>query len=532
MKVPKIYKGTSEAPVSNLAHADRNVLTLLSGIQNYFIPLLIILTLVADLQGILRIDAVIRGWDGCDLGSIARNYLRNGFHLFYPQIDWGGNGTGYVEMHFPLIPFLTAKLYALFGLHEELAIIFPILSGIGTVLAVYIFARHLFDATVGFIAGIFVALSPWWAWQTTIFLNDPAMIFCGVLGLYYFVRWTETEARMHYFCSAFFVSLSILLKLPALYLGIPLLFLWLIKYRSSAVRLTKFWLYGVMVLLPSFLWYYHAYRLYVEYGNTFGIITGGYLKFSSLNTFLSHEFYSFYLGRTFLDVLTPLVSLLYVYGLFRKEDSMPAYVFHVWCGGVILFQLSAGAGSSQGGQYLIPILPPAAILAARSLTLLFTKLSARSELKTNAQRRLVIILWILIALFGMNYTKYLYTLKYLDILEKERKEVGSLVAQKTEPGALLIISSTHPNESKVQSEKQLDTPSQMFYYCDRKGWFITMRWLDSEFIEQCRKQGASYLLVPLEVANFEMNHPTYKYLSEHYTQLVHTNDCLLFNLKK
>jgi hypothetical protein len=380
---------------------------------------------------------------------------------------------------------------------------------------------------------MFVALSPWWAWQTTIFLGDPAMIFCGVLGLYYLVRWNKSESLFHYLLSAFFVSLSILLKLPALYLGFPLLFLWLIKYRSAAFRQVKFWLYGVLVLLPPLLWYYHAYLLYAEYGNTFGIIAGGYRKFSTVEILLNREFYSFYLWRTAYVVLTPFVTVLFIYGMVRKDKGTTINLFRVWCISVIVFQLSAAEGTGSGGQYLIPLLPPAAIIAGYSLSLIIKKIQdllQRWEKLFSYQSSLVF--GIIVLLLIVNYIKSLSTLQYLDRFEDLRKQVGKEVEAMTEPGSLIIIASTHVNELRVINPNQLDSPSQMFYYCDRKGWFTSMKWLQPEFIEQCRKLGASYFLVPLEVQSFSLKHPVSNYLITHYSKINNSDTFILFDIRK
>ena len=61
-----------------------------------------------------------RGWRETDVGGIARNFSREGMHLFYPQIDWRGNGPGYVEGEFPLYPYLIAIGYRTIGFHEQI----------------------------------------------------------------------------------------------------------------------------------------------------------------------------------------------------------------------------------------------------------------------------------------------------------------------------------------------------------------------------------------------------------------------------
>ena len=59
-------------------------------------------------------------WRQSDTATIARNFAENGMQLFFPQINWGGAGPGYVETEFPLMPWLSAALYLVFGEHAWL----------------------------------------------------------------------------------------------------------------------------------------------------------------------------------------------------------------------------------------------------------------------------------------------------------------------------------------------------------------------------------------------------------------------------
>src|SRR5215471_13232568 len=57
-------------------------------------------------------------WRQSDVAAIARNFFQNGFHFSRPQIDWAGDQPGYVGTEFPILPFIAALCYKLFGVHE------------------------------------------------------------------------------------------------------------------------------------------------------------------------------------------------------------------------------------------------------------------------------------------------------------------------------------------------------------------------------------------------------------------------------
>ena len=57
-----------------------------------------------------------------DTAAIARNFYEHGMNIFYPQIDWGGNGPGYIEEAFQLYAYTVALSYQLFGVLEWLGL--------------------------------------------------------------------------------------------------------------------------------------------------------------------------------------------------------------------------------------------------------------------------------------------------------------------------------------------------------------------------------------------------------------------------
>src|SRR6266446_5084579 len=57
-------------------------------------------------------------WRQSDVAAIARNYFQVGFHFAHPQIDWAGDESGYIGTEFPILPFLAAISYKIFGIHE------------------------------------------------------------------------------------------------------------------------------------------------------------------------------------------------------------------------------------------------------------------------------------------------------------------------------------------------------------------------------------------------------------------------------
>ena len=147
----------------------------LLGNSRYHIAFLVAFAFLTRSAIFFHVDTVTLGWREADLSSITMNYLDNGFHFLYPQIDWGGAGPGYVEMEFPIIPFLTALLYSIFGVHDIVALIIPFTCGIGVVVAMYQLIRRLYDPAIALVAAILVAVSPLLSLASQTYLGEPIL---------------------------------------------------------------------------------------------------------------------------------------------------------------------------------------------------------------------------------------------------------------------------------------------------------------------------------------------------------------------
>src|SRR3954469_9619865 len=107
-----------------------------------------------------HLDSPVFGWRPADGASIALNYYRNGFRFCFPQVFWGTSGNGYVETELPLEQFVTAVLFKVFGVHDYVNLIIPLLCGFAMVWLTYCWGRHFFDSLTGFVAAWLVAVAP------------------------------------------------------------------------------------------------------------------------------------------------------------------------------------------------------------------------------------------------------------------------------------------------------------------------------------------------------------------------------------
>jgi hypothetical protein len=118
------------------------------------------------------------GWRQGDTAAIARNFATLQFNILYPQTDYDGPAPNYVELELQIVPFITAALYRLFGIHEGFGRLVSIVFGLGTIVVTGAFARWLFRSSVaGLAAAAIYAALPGSIYYSRTFMPDTAMVF-------------------------------------------------------------------------------------------------------------------------------------------------------------------------------------------------------------------------------------------------------------------------------------------------------------------------------------------------------------------
>jgi 4-amino-4-deoxy-L-arabinose transferase-like glycosyltransferase len=471
------------------------------------------------------------GWRPTDMAAIARNFARNGFHLFYPQVQWGGDGPGYVEMEFPIVPFLTGALLRLFRFGEWVNLVIPLICGFGIVWVTYRFGRHLADEGVGLAAGVLAAVAPTLVTLTTTGLYaDPPMVLFATLGLYLLVRWWAEDRQNDLWLGSTCISLAILLKLTALYIGIPVLYVFVKKYGAAWWKFPTTWLVALIALAPPAAWYFHAYHLAAVYHNSFGILSSGYKKFASAQLLTDWRFYRDVARRVIAYHFTPIGSAAAACGLVVTVRRRTYPILLVWLGSIVLLALVTATGVLYGHyQYLLPLMPVGCVFAGVGLSWLRQRLPAFGAPATR-----LALATAGVVLFSANEVWATRGFEERDraITNAEwakRRITGRLVNQLTRPGSLIIVVDTQMDDRTPQTSM---VPPDVFYFGDRRGWYVSQAWLTGGEIDRLRGRGAQYLVVSGQsVRDFETGkRELLESLSRKYRVILRSDDGILIDL--
>jgi 4-amino-4-deoxy-L-arabinose transferase-like glycosyltransferase len=434
-------------------------------------------------------------WRQSDVAAIARNYFQGGFHFAHPQIDWAGDAPGYVGTEFPILPFIAAICYKIFGVHEW----------IGRVQAVILFAISLpfFFLLVRKISGeiaavwalFFYSFAPLGIMAGRCFMPDMPSLAFSIIGLYFFERWIESEpdwairsthlregfgGRASFLASAFCISLSILIKLPSAIIGVPLACLVFQRFRIRPLRLgavfqrLDLWIFALIALLPAALWYGHAYQVALQFYPHHFFGAGG-VKIMSVAWYLNIA------KEIATSTLTPFLLVLGGAGAITTRSTSRARPFHWWLGAMILFIVIVGYGNRHQ-WYQLPLIPISAAFAGAACVFVGSKISSRA-----VKISFSILLAVLFCFSAFLYVRNLYQPSGAPLRDAGLK-LGTMT-----PSNALVVAADNGDPT-------------VLYYAERKGWhFLEENGIydgdpkDSAQaiadLEELRKRGASYFVV-------------------------------------
>ena len=417
-------------------------------------------------------------WRQSDVAMIAENFYRHGFHLLYPQINWAGSAPGYVGTEFQLVPFSASLFYLCFGVQDWIGRAVSVLFFTVSVPFFYLLVRKVTNARSALLAVGIYSCTPLSIFSSRSFMPDMASLSFSIAALYLWAEWLERgRAPWLFIAVCLATSLAILVKLPAVIIGVPLLYMVWEKYGARGVLRRELWAFATLSLLLPLVWYVHAYLLSIWHFPYHFFGTGG----------LQIEHPGWYLAILHWTVtanLTPLVFGALLMGLLLPSRATFGRVFHWWLMALLVFVFLAGKGNRHQ-WYQLPLVPVAAAFAGVSCDV------ALRQFVQLTRARIAGVLACGLFYAALAYLSY-SALKPLYDPEPQRLQawqLGRALRQITPGNALVIVAD--------------DGDPTALYYSRRKGWHFLQDGMfkgysaDSQQailqLEQWRQAGASYL---------------------------------------
>jgi hypothetical protein len=444
-------------------------------------PLLLILLAAACLR-LVSIDTALVGEHAqrqADTAAIARSFHVESHGLFRPQVDWRGDGPGWIESEFPLMPWLVSLAYGLFGVHEWFGRLFSLLCSVAMIFFAHNLIRRTIDERMALFSAFFLAILPSSVFFGRVFMPEPLMLLSAVIGIDSFARFSDGGKRRDLIISALFMSLACSVKLPALHLGAPILYLAWSKEGGALFRRPWFYLYGAAVLIPVTAWYAHAAQLHTESGLTFGIWLPGEDKWANWELVSSAAFWKrillYYLAKFHL---TFAGMSLFLVGLGLRRQQPRERLFDVWLVGSFVYLLIVGRGNYDHNYYQLPLVVPAVVMMARPCVRF-----GAWPWRFRESRRPLAAACVALAILGVVVMSVDRSAK---LFEREWKEEPLTLAT-----AARVRSLTSPDDLVIVAEMG---NTELLYYADRKGWVEGLDSLSPSKVSAHRSAGATLIV--------------------------------------
>ena len=502
----------------------QNVFNRISSLQKYTHLIIIFSGTILRIPLLFTpLSFAIDEWRQTDTASIAYLFYANGHRLFYPQIFWGGSGPGYVETEFQIYPYLVSLLYNFWGENYWLGKIVSLLFSVFSWIMFYPLARKFLGETrAAKWALFFLVFSPLCLRYSVAFMPEATVMFFYVASLYFFVSWTKSSRKQHLYLTGLCTAFAILVKPTSIHVGLVFALFALSTMGVEVLKRREIWLSALIALAPGVLWYLHARNIYLTYGNTFGLLSGGDSKFGNLRSWLGLHLYWHlpYLDLKWILGFGAVALFLAGVAIALKRKELRLVVFGIVTVSFYYLIVSRYSHEEWGIQYHVYMLPFASFAVG---------LGASWVLNTYKGYARTGILGISMGVFT-GATLFLFVQMLFTGYSNSYRCAG-YVRELVPPNERIVVSTTSfAIEDGIPNNYQ---EPQIFYYSQRFGWSLPADRHTPEKLAEYHKLGADYFVMYSQDL-LESNPLLDTYLQDNSTQMGPGLDkgCAIYRLRR
>jgi hypothetical protein len=429
-------------------------------------------------------------WRQSDEASIARNFVHDA-NLLYPRIDWGGSGPGFVESELQLFPWLVSRLYRVFGEHVWFARALALACSTFTLWLLWRLVSRVLNHRGALVALVFFAASPLFLRYSVAFMPEAPALMCYVGALLFFDRWLDDRRWPTALACGAFAGVAALVKPTTLTLGLVFAILLIARRGWRDVLDRQVAAIAAMTLVPCALWMWHAVRLHHEFGNTFGVISGGDRKFGSFSYWTSASFYTGALKIDLLLVFGVVAVVPAVVGVVLAVRHRAPALLLAGLVTLAVYYLAVARyiEDDRGIQYHLQTV----VYAAIAVGLGADWLVARAQAERGRSRRVALAtVALLAAAFAVSamgaYADHYRTWNAGTVA------CGEAIRARVPPGELIVVGANDPSHDERGAPDNFQNPT-LFYFGDHRGWSLAADQQGPAEVERLAGEGARWLIL-------------------------------------
>ncbi len=420
----------------------------------------------------------IHVWRQTETQTVINNFYSESLNIFNPHVNDHADTARLHRMEFPLMQWIYAVFYKLFGPHIIISRILTFITGLFSVYGMYHFCKlTLRSTTLAAICAWCFNFSPVFYYYTMNPLPDNMALCFAIWSLTMFCRYIDEKRTSLIVWSAVLLSLATLVKLPYIIYGsfIAAYLVWQLKRGEISVN--KFTLVTgtfAICIAPATCWYAWVIPTWKN-----GVLAGMAGATESSTELLM------ILGGTVASVLPELLVnygsvLLFAAGMFflirrkaYRNDRFPIYA--IWGIAIVVYYLfEMNMINTVHDYYLYPFLPPLFLITAYGAGQLLAS-------KKPATRALTVVCLCVLPVTAFLRIDSRWDLKdpgFNPVYYAFKQELRALTA----PGDLVVAGND-------------DSHYILLYYLDRKGWAFDHDMLDEQQLSYYISKGAKFLFL-------------------------------------
>jgi hypothetical protein len=436
-------------------------------------------------------------WKEIDYLAISQNYWKNGFNFLQPEVTWPAESPRVTEMELPLVPYVSAMLYEIFGYSPYTARAVTLFASLLLIVYIYKLAQLEINPFIGLLAAFAAGVLPLYHPFSRLQFTEPLMISMSVVSIYYMTEWVDNQNRRNWILAALSLSLTFALKLESLYLLLPITWIAFRKYRWNLGQYRNYLLLILLSLILPVVWYSYAYYLESIGAHLFGIFRGhNKSQFTSL--LLDIRWYRTMAGRVINGILGGLYGFaLFALGflilLFRRKGSL----FFAYFIAVVIYFMLLAEGQIDAPYRQLPIIPPMSVFVAVGAQTVIILIIAFFDLIGHPVTIGKSVPWLALA------ASFLLVLivpfqRPDDVLATDRPahvdrwELAQEIRKSADINSKLVVVGEYSKHVGGY-----DLSPVLFYYSGLQGWSLTPdKWTPS-YIDGLRRKGATHLVFVL-----------------------------------
>lgn len=421
----------------------------------------------------------IAGGRQADTQTIARHFTEPGANLFYPRIDWGGDGPGYVETELQLYTWLMSLILRVTGDVEWPGALISLVSvGLAAYFLFVDFRTRLgfLPAAVGM--GVFLA-SPGVAFAGTLVQPDALALLPFVISWVFFIRYVEEGTLASLIGFGVLGAIAMLIKPTMIQIGVAS-FLLVLLMKPERLRRPGLWACWVLMLVPLILHVSHAYTIFRDYGNSFGVLSGYDSKMPKLDHLLMPNLLFQAANNMRRWGTGPIGALVLVAALARPRAQ--ATTFALFVGSVIWTVATLRFTSGYGTHYLLVSTVVVAYAAAQTM----------STLRPKPQQLVAAVMLFLLPVVMYRAGKFRWWWPNEDASRVKIAALSQTVTPLVHPNDLVIFRADTPRYDEFWRTYVNFNDPRLFRLTGTRGWVIASDEASDELLESYRQRGARF----------------------------------------